>query len=86
MGVEFSIKTEVNILEGFKTIIKSGNYEKIILEIMNNSNKMFPNKYIHQHNQSHGECDFVDVVSGEKYDAKLPLCKAQGKLLGSNNA
>lgn len=85
MGKGISIKTIANIHDDFRTIIKSGNYEKIILDIMNSSKKMFPNKYIHQEEQSHGECDFVDLVTKEKYDAKLPLYKKQGELLGSNN-
>lgn len=85
MAIVFSVQTIVNIYVEFKTIIKSGNYEKIVLEIMNSSEKMFRSKYIHQQNQSHGECDFVDELTGEKYDVKLPLDKKQGKLLGSNN-
>lgn len=85
MGKNFTVKTEVNISKEIKTIIKSGNYEKVIFEIMNSSEKMFASKYIHNEEQSHGECDFVDVVSGEKYDVKLPFSKTQGELLGSNN-
>ena len=85
MNNSFTINTEVSIFEEFKAIIKSGNYEKVILEIMNSSNRMFPSKYLHNQQQSHGECDFVDIETDEKYDAKLPFCKIQGKLLGSNS-
>ena len=85
MSKSFSIRTEVTIFEGLKTIIKSGNYEKVILEIMNSSKRIFTSQYIHQQEQSRGECDFVDAVNDEKYDAKLPFCNNQGKLLGSNN-
>lgn len=85
MDKGIATKTIANIHDDFRTIIKSGNYEKIVLDVMNSSKKMFPNKYIHQEEQSHGECDFVDLVTKEKYEVKLPLYKKQGELLGSNN-
>ena len=85
MGKGIFIRTIANIQDNFRTIIKSGNYEKIILDIMNSSKKIFPNKYIHQKEQSHGECDFIDSVTKEKFDAKLPFYKKQGEMLGSNN-
>jgi len=66
-----------------KDIIKSGNYEKIILDLMNASKEIFPSRYTHLDNQAHGECDFVDVVTGEKFDAKIPIDKRQGQMIGS---
>lgn len=66
-----------------KDIIKSGNYEKIILDLMNASKEIFPSRYTHLYNQAHGECDFIDVVTGEKFDAKLPIDKRQGQMIGS---
>jgi hypothetical protein len=66
-----------------KDIIKSGNYEKIILDLMNASKEIFPSRYTHLNNQAHGECDFVDVVTGEKFDAKIPIDKRQGQMIGS---
>lgn len=66
-----------------KDIIKSGNYEKIILDLMNASKEIFPSRYTHLDNQAHGECDFVDVVTGEKFDAKIPIDKRQGQRIGS---
>ena len=36
-------------------------------------------------NQAHGECDFVDKVTGDKFDAKIPIDQRQGKLIGSRN-
>lgn len=68
-----------------KELIKSGNYEKIILDLMNSSKTIFPNAYIHLDNQAHGECDFVDSVTGEKFDAKIPIDQKQGKIIGSRN-
>ena len=66
-----------------KDIIKSGNYEKIILDLMNASKEIFPSRYTHLDNQAHGECDFVDVVTGEKFDAKIPIDKRQGQMICS---
>ncbi len=68
-----------------KDLIKSGNYEKIILDLMNSSKVIFPSNYIHLDNQAHSECDFVDVVTGKKFDSKIPINKAQGKIIGSRN-
>ena len=39
--------------------------------------------FTHLDNQAHGECDFVDVVTGEKFDAKIPIDKRQGQMIGS---
>ena len=83
MSKNFVVRTTVDIFDKFKTIIKSGNYEKIILEIMNSSQKIFNGKYVHNKEQSHGECDFVNLINRKKYDAKLPFSKKQGKLIGS---
>ena len=66
-----------------KDIIKSGNYEKIILDLMNASKEIFPSRYTHLDNQAYGECDFVDVVTGEKFDAKIPIDTRQGQMIGS---
>lgn len=66
-----------------KDLIKSGNYEKIILDLMNASKTIFPGHYIHLDNQAHGECDFIDAVTGEKFDAKIPIDKRQGQMIGS---
>ncbi|MBO5333284.1 MAG: hypothetical protein J6B37_04130 [Clostridia bacterium] len=68
-----------------KDLIKSGNYERIILDLMNASKTIFPGHYIHQDNQARGECDFVGAVTGEKFDAKIPIDKRQGKMIGSRN-
>lgn len=68
-----------------KDLIKSGNYERIILDLMNASSRIFPNTYVHIDNQSHGECDFIDSVTGKKFDAKIPIDEKQGKIIGSRN-
>jgi len=66
-----------------KDLIKSGNYEKIILDLMNASKTIFPGHYIRLDSQAHGECDFIDAVTGEKFDAKIPINKRQGQMIGS---
>lgn len=66
------------IYDSFKTLIKSGNYEKLILDIMNASTKIFPNQYEHVENQSNGECDFIDISTRKKYDVKLLSIKSKG--------
>ncbi len=66
-----------------KDLIKSGNYERIILDLMNASKIILPGQYVHQDNQANGECDFVDIVTGEKFDAKIPIDKRQGQMIGS---
>jgi len=73
------------IHQDIKNLIKSGNYERIILDLMNSSKTIFPGSYVHLDNQAHGECDFVDTVTGEKFDAKIPIDQRQGKIIGSRN-
>ena len=68
-----------------KQLIHSGNYEKYVLELMNLSKRIFPNHYSYNELQLNGECDFIDTISGYKYDAKLPFNSKQGKMLGSRN-
>lgn len=77
------IKSSINI--DFKELIKSSKYETLIGELMDKSEIVFPHKYIHQDIQSSGQCDFVDSTTGDKFDAKFPLNKGQGKSIGSNN-
>lgn len=76
----------VTIGSEFQKIIQGGSYEKLILNLMNKSTKLFPNEYMKVDSQSHGECDFVDLKTSEKYDAKLVLTKKQGTWLGSRNS
>ncbi|WP_288887399.1 hypothetical protein [uncultured Eubacterium sp.] len=73
-----------NIMEISNDIIKlfqNKNYEKYVLEIMNLSIKVFPGKYKNIEEQSHGECDFLEINTGEKFDAKLPFYSDQIKML-----
>lgn len=78
MGIWIKSKESLDI--DYKKIRKKEVYEPIILNIMNDSSLCFPSKYEHKEKQNHGEPDFVDIKSGEKFDAKLlfasQLCKA----------
>jgi hypothetical protein len=84
--MNFIIETTVTISDKIKELIQSGNYELFILQLLNRSKKLFPNTFEHINKQSHGECDFIDVVTLEKYDAKLLLSPEQGRLIGSRNS
>ena len=70
----------------FKFLIQGGNYEKVILSLLNKSTKLFPNPFEHIFSQDNGECDFIDKKTKTKYDAKLPITKNQGRWIGCNNA
>ena len=69
-----------------KTFIQSGNYEPYILTLMNQSKLVFPSQYAANKEQAHSQCDFYDIQTSEKYEAKLPFDKKEGQLICSNNA
>lgn len=66
-----------NIIDLFNKNI----YEKFVLDIMNESTSVFPGRYSMVQEQSSGECDFEDMETKAKYDAKLPFEEEQIKLL-----
>ena len=65
--------------------MKSSKYESLVGELINKSKVVFPHSYIHQEDQASGQCDYIDSFNGEKFDAKLPLSRNDGKQIGSNN-
>ena len=79
----FTIREQATINDNFKELIRGGNYEKLIEQLMNDSKKLFPNKYKHLEKQSKGECDFIDLSTNQKYDAKLLFSEKDGKLVFS---
>lgn len=79
----YTISSKINI--DVKELIKSGNYESIIVKLMNQSSLVFQGTYSHLSTQSNGECDFIDITTKEKFDAKIPLNVKQGKMIGSRN-
>lgn len=79
------IRMAANVGEVFGKLINKNVNEKLILNLMNESHNVFPGQYQWVESQSMGECDFIDVNTGQKFDAKLPLTKQQGALIGSRN-
>jgi hypothetical protein len=83
---EFGIRHSMLFSDDFIKAFNSKEYEKFVLQIMNKSKKVFPNKYSYVENQSHGECDFIDDITGEKFDAKLPFETEQISMLTNGKA
>lgn len=78
----YQIKSSINIQ--FRELLRSAKYEQLVGELMNKSKIVFPRSYIHLEDQSAGQCDYIDISNGEKYDTKLPLSPKDGKNIGSN--
>ena len=75
------LRQKAVLSEKLKSFIQSGNYESYVLELMNQSQIVFPGQYERNPIQSAGECDFFDVATHEKYEAKLPFDKKEGELI-----
>lgn len=69
----------------FRELMQAKTYERIILALMNASKTVFPGEYIHNDFQSNGECDFEEMTTHEKFDAKFLLSQEQGAKIGSRN-
>lgn len=82
----FIIREQAIISDKFKELIRGGTYEKLIETLINESKKVFPNQYKHLENQSRGQCDFIDLFTNQKYDAKLLFSEKDGQLVGSKNS
>ena len=80
-----SILMAANMSEAFGKLIDKNVNERLILNLMNESRYVFPGQYQWITSQSIGECDFIDIHTGQKYDAKPPLTNKQGALIGSRN-
>ena len=79
------LKNIATLSESFKSFVQSGNYESYILELMNRSTVVFPGKYTYHKDQSCNQCDFYDIETHEKFEAKLPFDKKEGELICSNH-
>lgn len=66
-----SISIQYFIGNNYKDIIKSRNYESIILKIMNNSKFIFKDEYDQILEQSNNESDFKNKNKDEYFDAKI---------------
>lgn len=72
-----------SISNNFISLFQNHEYEQYVLFFMNQSKNIFPGKYKLVKEQSHGECDFIEETSQEKFDAKLPFTAKQIQLLTS---
>ena len=70
----------MTFLRSPKELIQAETYERIVLEFMTESRTIFPEKYFHVEEQSHGEPDFISI-SGIRYDAKQLFSTEQCKFL-----
>lgn len=75
------IKSKMCISKNFIDLFNKNIYEKFVLDIMNESTSIFPGRYSMVQEQSSGECDFEDMETKAKYDAKLPFEEEQIELL-----
>ena len=75
------LQQQAVLTKELKKFIQSGNYENYILELMNQSKVIFPNRYERNPIQSAGECDFYDTETCKKYEAKLPFDKKEGEII-----
>ena len=79
---EIKLKDKAQINDKFREIIKSHEYEKYILSLLNDSKEIFKDiTFDYLTSQSNGEPDFLDQ-HGNKYDVKLAFDTKQGQLLG----
>lgn len=76
-----SIYCIAQLSSNIRELIQARTYEPIIEKIMNDSQRIFPSKYERILEQSHGECDFTDIQSKQKYDAKLLFSNEQCQCL-----
>lgn len=65
----------------FIKVFNKNVYENAVLDLMNQSERVFPYSYRRIEEQANGECDFVDTQSSAKFDAKLPFYASQIEML-----
>ena len=83
--MSISVTMIASISECFSKLINKNEYEPRLCELMNQSKEIFPGQYERVVEQSAGQCDFVEVKTGTKFDAKLPFKSKHGELIGSRN-
>lgn len=75
------ISNEMTVSKNFIELFQNRKYEQFVFSLMQKSKTVFPGIYEIVQEQSHGECDFIEKNTREKYDAKLPFLPEQIKLL-----
>ena len=71
------INYEMQLIGNLKELIQSKIYEKMIFDLMKASSRIFPGVYEQHENQANSECDFYDVNTNSKYEAKLIFTNEQ---------
>lgn len=71
----------MTVSNNFIDLFRNHEYERYVLNLMNESQRVFLGEYKMVNEQSHGECDFVEVNTNSKYDVKLPFLENQVELL-----
>jgi len=77
------MKSKIIIYDNYKDLLSKDIYEPIILSIMNQSKKIFPEDYKIIKNQSHGESDYISTT-GKLYDSKILFYEEQCESLAIN--
>lgn len=80
-----SVTTIATISDKFSKLIYKNNYEHLLCNLMNASQKVFPGQYKQNTDQSCGQSDFVEIGTETKFEAKLPFRCIHGKLIGSDH-
>lgn len=75
------VRVKICISDNYVDLINKDLYEPVVLEIMNDSEKVFPDKYQRILNQSHGESDYLNLNTGQMIDAKLLFKEKQCYML-----
>lgn len=75
------MKVRICISDRYVELLNKDLYEPVVLEIMNDSEIVFPDQYRRILNQSHGESDYCNVNTGQMIDAKLLFKEKQCYML-----
>lgn len=78
---EMKINNIMTVSHNLIDLFRNQEYENYVLYFMRESKRVFPGEYERVKEQSHGQCDFIEVNSNTKYDAKVPFIKNQLELL-----
>ena len=77
-GDYMKIYHEFTVSKNLIDLFRNHEYERYVLYMMEKSQKVFPGEYEMVKEQSHGECDFIEVNSNAQYDvsaqAVCPKC------------
>ena len=84
MGI--SLKQIISINKTFMQLINKNEYEKLVLELMNKSSKVFPNTYKKIEIQNNNQCDFIDVETNVTGYKKSNIIFSSCSIFDNNNS